>query len=144
MEFLEGEDLQRYVSRRGPLSAATALQVISQVAEALEAAQARELVHRDIKPANIMAVANRNGKFEIKLIDFGLAKGGADDLDASMVTRTQDFIGSPAFASPEQCENQRIGYPVRHLFAGDDSMVPPFGPPSICWKTRGGDGRTSH
>ena len=108
MEFVEGEDLQRYVSRRGPLSAATALQVISQVAEALEAAQARELVHRDIKPANIMAVANRNGKFEIKLIDFGLAKGGAEDLDASMVTRTQDFIGSPAFASPEQCETKEL------------------------------------
>jgi serine/threonine protein kinase len=108
MEFVEGEDLQRYVSRRGPLSAATALQVISQVAQALEAAHARKLVHRDIKPANIMAVANRNGKFEIKLIDFGLAKGGADDSDASMVTRTQDFIGSPAFASPEQCETKEL------------------------------------
>ena len=65
-------------------------------------------MHRDIKPANIMAVANRNRKFEIKLIDFGLAKGGPDDLDASMVTRTQDFIGSPAFASPEQCETKEL------------------------------------
>jgi serine/threonine protein kinase len=108
MEFVEGEDLERYVSRRGPLSAATALQVIYQVAQALEAAQARKLIHRDIKPANIMAAANRNRKFEIKLIDFGLAKGGADELDTSMVTRTQDFIGSPAFASPEQCETKEL------------------------------------
>jgi serine/threonine protein kinase len=60
MEFVKGEDLERYISRRGPLSAATALQVISQVAQALEAAQARKLIHRDIKPANIMAVANRS------------------------------------------------------------------------------------
>jgi serine/threonine protein kinase len=108
MEFVEGEDLARYVSRRGPLSAATALQVVSQVAQALEAAQARKLIHRDIKPANIMAVANRNRKFDIKLIDFGLAKAGADELDASMATRTQDFIGSPAFASPEQCETKEL------------------------------------
>jgi serine/threonine protein kinase len=42
------------------------------------------------------------------LIDFGLAKGGADELDASMATRTQDFIGSPAFASPEQCETKEL------------------------------------
>ncbi|MBV9875277.1 MAG: protein kinase, partial [Verrucomicrobia bacterium] len=108
MEFVEGEDLERYVSRRGPLSAATALQVVSQVAQALEAAQARKLIHRDIKPANIMAVANRNQKFDIKLIDFGLAKGGGEELDASMATRTQDFIGSPAFASPEQCETKEL------------------------------------
>jgi serine/threonine protein kinase len=106
--FQFGEEGGTCVSRRGPLSAATALQVIYQVAQALEAAQARKLIHRDIKPANIMAVANRNRKFEIKLIDFGLAKGGADELDASMVTRTQDFIGSPAFASPEQCETKEL------------------------------------
>src|SRR5215469_1271229 len=108
MEFVEGEDLQQYVSGRGPLSAATALLAISQVAGALEAAQVCKLIHRDIKPANIMAVANRQGKLDIKLIDFGLAKAGADDPAASMVTRTQDFIGSPAFASPEQCESKEL------------------------------------
>ncbi|MBV9272573.1 MAG: protein kinase [Verrucomicrobia bacterium] len=108
MEFVEGEDLERYVSKRGPLSAAASLSVVSQVAGALEAAQARNLIHRDIKPANIMAVANRHGKLQIKLIDFGLAKACADDSAASLLTRTQDFIGSPAFASPEQCETKEL------------------------------------
>jgi serine/threonine protein kinase len=109
MEFVKGEDLERYVARQGPLSPASALRVALQVAQALEAAQAHQLIHRDIKPANIMAVVNRAGMLDVKLIDFGLAKGaGAASLDASRLTRTQDFVGSPAFASPEQCEMKKL------------------------------------
>ena len=109
MEFVEGEDLERYVGRQGPLSPATALRVGLQVAQALEAAQARQVIHRDIKPANIMAISNRAGALNVKLIDFGLAKGaGTDTLDAAHITRTQDFVGSPAFASPEQCETKKL------------------------------------
>jgi serine/threonine protein kinase len=109
MEFVEGEDLERYVGRRGPLTPATALRVVLQVAQALEAAHARQLIHRDIKPGNIMAVINRAGSLDVKLIDFGLAKGaGSEILDAARITRTQDFVGSPAFASPEQCETKKL------------------------------------
>jgi serine/threonine protein kinase len=109
MEFVEGEDLERYVARQGPLSPAAALRVMLQIAQALEAAQARHLIHRDIKPANIMAVANRSGAIDVKLIDFGLAKGaGAEGLDLTSATRTIDFVGSPAFASPEQCETKKL------------------------------------
>ena len=109
MEFVDGEDLERYVSQHGPLGPATALRVVLQVAQALEAAKARQLIHRDIKPANIMAVANRAGNLDVKLIDFGLAKGaGAEALETTRITRTQDFVGSPAFASPEQCEMEKL------------------------------------
>ncbi|HXM28623.1 MAG TPA: protein kinase [Chthoniobacterales bacterium] len=109
MEFVDGEDLERYVERRGPLAPATALRVVLQVTQTLEAAQARQLIHRDLKPGNIMAVANRAGSLDIKLIDFGLAKGpGSETLDAARITRTQDFVGSPAFASPEQCEMKKL------------------------------------
>jgi tRNA A-37 threonylcarbamoyl transferase component Bud32 len=109
MEFVEGEDLERYVARQGPLSPLTALRVTLQVAQALEAAQARQLIHRDIKPGNIMAVANRTGSIDVKLIDFGLAKGaGMETLDASRITLTRDFVGSPAFSSPEQCQTKRL------------------------------------
>jgi serine/threonine protein kinase len=109
MEFVEGEDLEHYVERRGPLAPVTALGVVLQVAQALEAAHVRQLIHRDIKPGNIMAVANRTGSLDVKLIDFGLAKGaGSETLDAARITRTQDFVGSPAFASPEQCETKKL------------------------------------
>ena len=50
MEFVDGEDLERYVAQYGPLPPATALRVVLQVAKALEAAQAHRLIHRDIKP----------------------------------------------------------------------------------------------
>jgi serine/threonine protein kinase len=56
-----------------------------------------------------MGVINRSGTLDIKLIDFGLAKGaGADGPDPLRVTRTQDFVGSPAFASPEQCDLKKL------------------------------------
>src|SRR5260221_4937699 len=73
MQFVNGEDLERYVERLGPLSPAIALRVTMQVAQALEAANDQELIHRDIKPGNIMATVNRSGSLDIKLIDFGLA-----------------------------------------------------------------------
>jgi serine/threonine protein kinase len=105
MEFVEGEDLERYVHNRGPLSPRDGLLVIHQVAQALEAAQSHQLIHRDIKPGNIMTRANRLGDLEVKLIDFGLARlMDPTDSDASQITHSQDFVGSPAFASPEQCE----------------------------------------
>jgi serine/threonine protein kinase len=105
MEFLEGEDLEHYVRGRGPMSPRDALLVTHQVAQALEAAQSHQLIHRDIKPGNIMTRANRLGDLEVKLIDFGLARlTDPSDSDAGQITHSQDFVGSPAFASPEQCE----------------------------------------
>jgi serine/threonine protein kinase/formylglycine-generating enzyme required for sulfatase activity len=105
MEFIEGEDLERYIHNRGPLSPREGLLVIHQVAQALEAAQSHQLIHRDIKPGNIMTRANRLGDLEVKLIDFGLARlTDPSDSDAGQITHSQDFVGSPAFASPEQCE----------------------------------------
>jgi TPR repeat protein/serine/threonine protein kinase len=109
MEFVDGVDLERYVAQHGPLPPTIALRVVSQVAQALEAAQVHRLIHRDIKPGNVMAVTNRAGSLDMKLIDFGLATGtGTEALDAARITRTRDFVGSPAFASPEQCEMQPL------------------------------------
>ena len=105
MEFLEGEDLERYIDHHGPLSPRVALGVTRQVAQALEAAQSHQLIHRDIKPGNIMTRAKRSGELEVKLIDFGLARlTDPTDSGAGQITHSQDFVGSPAFASPEQCE----------------------------------------
>src|SRR6202047_5216020 len=98
-----------FVAQHGPLPPATALRVVLQVAQALEAAQAHRLIHLDIRPGNVMAVTNRAGSLDVKLIDFGLATGtGTEALDAARITRTRDFLGSPAFASPEQCEMETL------------------------------------
>src|SRR5262249_10823333 len=73
MDLLEGEDLQRRISR-GPLNLENALRIITDVSDALTAAHDLGFVHRDLKPANIF-LAKRPGDSErATLLDFGLAK----------------------------------------------------------------------
>jgi TolB-like protein/tRNA A-37 threonylcarbamoyl transferase component Bud32 len=103
MEFVEGETLEERVRREGPLSPSLALEVALQAARALTAAESCGVVHRDFKPSNLM-IASRQGEEEtsdallVKVIDFGVAKlvgAGFDQTQAG-------FIGTPAYASPEQ------------------------------------------
>jgi serine/threonine protein kinase len=99
MEFVEGETLAARVQRSGPLPVSDALEVIAQVASALEAAEQIGLVHRDLKPANLMLVKGKG--INVKVIDFGLAKVVGGDEMTESITR-DGFLGTPAFASPEQ------------------------------------------
>jgi WD40 repeat protein/serine/threonine protein kinase len=98
MELVEGETLEARVRRAGRLSAALALDVVDQVSRALAAAEASGLVHRDLKPANLMLAAGPG--LMVKVIDFGLAKG-SNIASESDITQG-GFVGTPAFASPEQ------------------------------------------
>jgi serine/threonine protein kinase/Tfp pilus assembly protein PilF len=103
MELVEGETLEERVRRSGPMDARTAIAVGQQVAEALSAAEKRGLVHRDLKPANLMLVNNDldPAKPVVKVIDFGLAKALTVETDPMALTHG-GFVGTPAFASPEQ------------------------------------------
>jgi serine/threonine protein kinase len=99
MELVEGETLAERVERAGPLSTSDALEVIAQVAKALEAAEKHGLVHRDLKPANLMLL--HGPEINAKVIDFGLAKMVGHQEQRDRITY-DGFIGTPAFASPEQ------------------------------------------
>ena len=99
MELVEGETLEARLRRAGPLPPALALEVIAQVARALVAAEAQGLVHRDLKPANLMLV--EGPELTVKVIDFGLAKAAATAGSEADLTHG-GFVGTPAFASPEQ------------------------------------------
>lgn len=102
MELVEGETLEARVRRDGPMPLALALEVMEQAGRALAAAEAHGVVHRDIKPSNVMIESEASGSMLVKVIDYGVAKmttlqGG------SAIDQTQaGFIGTPAFASPEQ------------------------------------------
>jgi serine/threonine protein kinase/Flp pilus assembly protein TadD len=99
MEFVEGESLQSLIRRSGRLETNLALEIVDQVAYGLGAIDKQRLVHRDIKPSNIM-VSLPDGKLEtVKIIDLGLAKGVAEE---NTLSNVGVFIGTPAYASPEQ------------------------------------------
>src|SRR5690349_18483934 len=103
MELVKGETLEAKVRREGPMPLALALEVIEQVARALAAAEACGVVHRDIKPSNIMLESDPGGGAPIvKVIDYGVAKILAPGSKLSAEQTQTGFIGTPAFASPEQ------------------------------------------
>jgi serine/threonine protein kinase len=120
MELVEGETLEMRVRRTGPLDALTTIDIALQVSSALAAAEKQGLVHRDLKPANLMFVAaapdandSSPGKAEkadtvVKVIDFGVAKALVEKPDAMGLTHG-GFVGTPAFASPEQFTDARVG-----------------------------------
>jgi len=103
MELVEGETLEERVRRDGPMPLALALEVIEQTARALAAAEACGVVHRDIKPSNIMLESDPGGCAPIvKVIDYGIAKILNPEAERGAEKTQPGFIGTPAFASPEQ------------------------------------------
>ena len=102
MELIEGETLEERVRREGPCNVPMAIAIARQVTNALLAAETRGLVHRDIKPGNLMMIDSGDDRnFTIKVIDFGVAKALATAPGKRELTHG-GFVGTPAFASPEQ------------------------------------------
>src|SRR5437762_6789301 len=102
MELVKGETLEARVRRDGPMPFAVALEVVEQGARALAAAEACGVVHRDIKPSNIMLESDASGALTVKLIDYGVAKVMGPQAEPGIEQTQAGFIGTPAFASPEQ------------------------------------------
>jgi serine/threonine protein kinase len=129
MELIEGETLDDRVHRAGPLDARITIGIAEQVTSALAAAEKHGLVHRDLKPANLMLIdaddpeamktdqsrsrrnrlraLRKSGIPVVKIIDFGLAKAFHTATDPKSLTHDR-FVGTPAFASPEQFEHSAL------------------------------------
>ena len=105
MEFIDGATVESVVVQHGPQPWPIALRHMLQVTRALMAAHDKYLVHRDIKPANLMLVTEAGeDELVVKVIDFGLAKSLVE-VGGSMVNISgSGFVGTPLYASPEQCE----------------------------------------
>ncbi len=102
MELVKGETLEAKVRREGPMPLALALEVMEQAARALAAAEKCGVVHRDIKPSNIMLESDPSGALIVKVIDYGIAKILDPEAGRGAEKTQPGFIGTPAFASPEQ------------------------------------------
>ncbi|MGO9262629.1 MAG: serine/threonine-protein kinase [Bryobacteraceae bacterium] len=110
-EFIDGETVRQMLAR-GPLLPASVLRLGLHVMEALEKAEAAQIVHRDVKPDNVMC--DRKGAFW--LLDFGIAR----HLDLSSLTATGLPFGKMTlgYAPPEQCRNVKTAIDSRaDLFA---------------------------
>ena len=108
MEFVEGEALDHVIKGRGPMPPALALDIVDQVAAALEAAHKEQIVHRDIKPANLMLRFGEGGSVNVKVIDFGLAKAAPSVNSDPTLSTPGTFTGTALFASPEQCAGSEV------------------------------------
>jgi eukaryotic-like serine/threonine-protein kinase len=107
MDLIEGVTLTQYRrSRGGRLSVAEVVSLGRQIAEALDYAHNQRIIHRDIKPSNIMITNNRDGKCDIKILDFGLAAEIRNSL--SRVSRDMgDTSGTRPYMAPEQWAGRR-------------------------------------
>jgi serine/threonine-protein kinase len=99
MEYIEGESLDRAMSRRGRLSWEEVVTLGKQLCAALQHAHEKGIVHRDLKPSNVMLLADGT----VKLTDFGIAK----DLDLTSLTSAHCTVGTASYMSPEQCKGER-------------------------------------
>ncbi|OLZ66744.1 serine/threonine protein kinase [Streptomyces amritsarensis] len=101
MDLIEGPDLHRYLRENGPFTPVAASLLTAQIADALAASHADGVVHRDLKPANVL-LDERGGQMKPMLTDFGIARLA----DSPGLTRTHEFVGTPAYVAPESAEGR--------------------------------------
>ncbi|MFC9959559.1 protein kinase [Streptomyces nigra] len=101
MDLVEGPDLHRYLRENGPFTPVAASLLTAQIADALAASHADGVVHRDLKPANVL-LRQQGGEMHPLLTDFGIARLA----DSPGLTRTHEFVGTPAYVAPESAEGR--------------------------------------
>ncbi|WP_037888379.1 serine/threonine-protein kinase, partial [Streptomyces viridochromogenes] len=101
MDLVEGPDLHRYLRENGPFTPVAAALLTAQIADALAASHADGVVHRDLKPANVL-LKQDGGRMHPMLTDFGIARLA----DSPGLTRTHEFVGTPAYVAPESAEGR--------------------------------------
>ncbi|MHC4662742.1 MAG: serine/threonine protein kinase [Planctomycetota bacterium] len=137
MQFVEGKSLKKILEDRGKLEPEQALLILQSAAKGLGAVHEKGIIHRDLKPDNIMITLTG----EVKVTDFGLAKGVSDipagdgetgDSEESIdVTSAGAVVGTPTYMSPEQFRSEKLdirsdiysfGATFYHILSG----APPF------------------
>ena len=108
MELLSGPSLREELDLGGAFPPPRALAVLEAVAGAVQLAHDHGVTHRDLKPANIVAHVFANGDRVYKVIDFGLASLKLAP-DATRLTRPFTFLGTMAYAAPEQLAGDTVG-----------------------------------
>lgn len=108
MELLRGETLDQTISD-SLLTLEDFREIVNQTLEALIAAQAANMLHRDLKPGNVMVIWRPSGKFQIKILDFGLAKVSQSP-SKQTIDQGDAILGSIFFMAPEQFERAPLTF----------------------------------
>jgi hypothetical protein len=106
MELIKGETLDAIIER-GALTEVDFDSLVSQTLEGLIAAHAVGLIHLDLKPGNLMISWHASGKFQVKILDFGLAKMAQQPVEQNMDDEGA-VMGSVHFMAPEQFERMKV------------------------------------
>ena len=102
MDYVHGEDLRQLILRDGAMDPSRAVEILTQMAFALDAAHAKGLVHRDIKPGNMLLTV-RDGEERAYLTDFGLAKRSSTMAE---LTVAGSLVGTADYMAPEQVSGE--------------------------------------
>jgi serine/threonine protein kinase len=137
MELVRGIKITDYCDQNN-LGTAHRLELFTQVCHAIQLAHQKGVIHRDIKPSNIL-VTLHDGRPVPKVIDFGIAKATEGRLtDLTVYTELHQFIGTPAYMSPEQAEMSGIDIDTRSDIYSLGVLLyelltgrPPFDPKSL-------------
>ncbi len=117
------------------LSESVVVDVILQLLKALKRIHAHEVIHRDLKPDNLLIGRDDNGDWQVKLMDFGIAKASVNDDNVTKLTQVgASGIGTPSYMAPEQIDASTYGeisertdlYAVGIIFYELMIGVPPF------------------
>jgi eukaryotic-like serine/threonine-protein kinase len=107
MEYVEGEPLSRLLEE-GPIDPALTIEILGQVAAALDHAHARAVIHRDVKPSNILLRSDG----VVKLADMGIATA----VGSTRITAVESVIGTLAYIAPERLSGE-VGTPSADVYS---------------------------
>ena len=131
MEYLRGVGLDQLLAQQGRLTPTRAVNILAQIADALDVAHSVNVIHRDLKPENILLTEERGRKDFVKLLDFGIAKVRTPEFDGAPLTIQGEVFGTAEYMSPEQATGKNVdgrsdlyavGCLAHELLTGD----PPF------------------
>ncbi len=113
MELVRGVPVTDFCDQH-QLTTEERLKLFLDICAAVQHAHQRGLIHRDLKPGNILVAMNDNNRPHPKVIDFGIAKATQQELtDKTLFTRFEDFVGTPAYMSPEQANYRQLDVDTR-------------------------------